>query len=254
MKKVFIIFLGIFLSSSVALAVTELTGLTNFVDVESGSWYESAVAELQQKNIIKGYDDGTYQPTRNVNRAELAIVISKALSFIAHPAGVDAWQRYIDDDEFLFVIDYPSSWESVQLTQNAVGFRPPWMPEDKVQWAVIIQDNEFNKMEELIAEMGAGYPDTRAETRQQIKLNGKDAWHVIVTTTEKPSWRHEQIFIPHFNKLYVVTNGAIENTDFELFWRSIKFLAPKEPEPESQATGENTETTDENQNESNSAQ
>ena len=229
MKKILFVFIVVVLSGSVVLAATELTGLTNFVDIAPGSWYEASVAELQQKNIIQGYDDNTYKPAKAVNRAELAVVVSKVLSFISHPAGIEPWKRFIND-EFLFVVDYPAAWESVEITANAFGFRPPWMEKNKVQWAVIIQDNTSDKTEELIKEMGAGYPDTRAETKEQITLNGKnDITHVIVTTTEQPTWRHEQIFIPHFNKLYVITNGAIENKDFELFWRSLKFLAPPPP-------------------------
>lgn len=227
MRKISSVFIAIFISSSVVFAAAEVIGLTDFIDVAPGSWYEKAVAELERKNIMKGYDARTYKPAKNVNRAELAVIISKALSYISHPEGIDPWKRY-KNNKFLFVIDYPKSWKTVKIAPHAVGFRPPTMEENKVQWAVIIQDNTPSKLEELVEEMGAGYPNTRAETRQQITLNGKDAWHVVVTTVERPAWRHEQIFIPHFNKLYVITNGAIENNDFELFWRSIKFLAPRE--------------------------
>lgn len=228
MKKTLFIFCATILSSSVVFAATELTGLTNFIDVAPGVWYEKSVAELNQKKIMQGYDDMTYKPTKNVSRAELAETLSRTLSFISHPAGAERWKKYINK-EFSFVVNYPSDWKAVKIASHAVGFRPPWMGQNSVQWAVIAKDNEFNALETLIAEMGSGFPDSRAETRQQIKLNGKDAWHVIVTTTEKPTWRYEQIFVPHFNKLYVVTNGAIENKDFELFWRSLKFLAPTSP-------------------------
>lgn len=209
-------------------AAAELTGLTDFIDVVPGIWYEKSVAELNQKKIMQGYDDKTYRPTKNVNRAELAETLSKTLSFISHPTGVERWKKYINK-EFSFIVNYPSGWKSIKIAPHAVGFRPLWMSKNSVQWAVIAKDNEFNALENLIAEMGSGYADSRAETRHQIKLNGKDATHVIVTTTEKPTWRYEQIFVPHFNKLYVVTNGAIENKDFELFWRSLKFLAPTLP-------------------------
>lgn len=223
MKKAVFVTLLLFLSSSVVFAAAEIFALTDFIDVLPGSWYEQAVAELQQKSIVSGYGDKTFRPSNNINRAEVAVMLSKALSFIAHPAGADAWQRYIND-EFLFVIDYPKTWAQVQIAPHAVGFRPPWMAENSVQWAVIVRDNELNTMEELITEMGTGFPETRSETRQQIELNGKDAWHVVVTTSERPTWRYEQLFIPHFNLLYVITNGAIENSDFDLFWRSLKFL------------------------------
>lgn len=225
MKKILFIFCATIFSSSMVFAATELVGLTDFIDVVPGTSYEKPIAELNQKKIMQGYDDRTYKPTKNVNRAELAEIFSKALSFISHPAGTERWKKYINK-EFSFIINYPSDWKAVKIAAHAVGFRPPWMNENSVQWAVIARDNEFNTLENLIAEMGSGYPDSRAETRQQIKLNGKDAIHVIVTTAEKPTWRYEQIFVPHFNKLYVVTNGAIENKDFELFWRSLKFLAP----------------------------
>lgn len=229
MKKILLIFVTVLLSSSVAFAASELIGLTDFLDVELGSWYEKAVAELQQKKIIQGYEDGTFKPEKEVNRAELSQIISRSLSFIKHPTGIEPWKRYINK-EFSFAVDYPPDWEAVEIAPHAIGFRPPGMPKNSVQWAVIVRDETPTLLEELIAEMGKGYPDTRAETRQDIIFNGKIATHAIVTTTEKPKWRYEQIFIPHFNKLYIVTNGAIENSDFELFWRSLKFLEPQELE------------------------
>lgn len=235
MRKIIFVLTSILFSSSVVFAATEIIGLTDFIDVEPGSWYEKSVAELQQKNIMKGYEDQTYKPKKEVSRAELAVIISKTLSFISHPVGIERWKRYINK-KFLFAMDYPTNWEKVPIAPHAIGFRPPWMAKNSVQWAVIVRDETPTLLEELIAEMGKGYPDTRAETREQITLNGKIAWHVIVTTSEKPTWRHEQIFIQHFDKLYIITNGAIENSDFELFWRSLKFLAPKEVKKDDKKT------------------
>lgn len=224
MKRFFFLICLFILSSSLVFA-DELTAF--FSDLEPGSWYEEAVIDLNQKGIIKGYEDATFKPSKTVNRAELSVILSRLLAFLSHPEGKEPWQQYINE-EFDFTIEYPPKWTVLPISESAIGFRPPHMQENKVQWAVLIKDYDLTTFEKIIEDMGSQFPSTRGESRQSLKLNGKEeATHVIVTTTEKPTWRHEQILVKHFNKLYVVTNGAIENNDFELFWRSLKFLEPK---------------------------
>lgn len=51
-----------------------------FSDVPAGSWYEEAVQTAAAKGLIGGYEDGKFAPNKPITRAEMAVVLSKALS------------------------------------------------------------------------------------------------------------------------------------------------------------------------------
>ncbi|MDQ0194179.1 S-layer homology domain-containing protein [Paenibacillus wynnii] len=44
-----------------------------------GAWASAAVAQAVQSGFIKGYEDGTFRPDAELTRAEMAVIIAKAL-------------------------------------------------------------------------------------------------------------------------------------------------------------------------------
>ena len=76
-----------------SLDITEFTGIPNkigtyeykeendmkFKDVPDTHWAAKAIDELSEKGIIKGYEDGTFKPEQSVTRAEVAVMISRAM-------------------------------------------------------------------------------------------------------------------------------------------------------------------------------
>lgn len=52
----------------------------NFNDVTSAHWAYDAIMKLSEDKILNGYDDGGFKPDKNITRAELATVVSKALN------------------------------------------------------------------------------------------------------------------------------------------------------------------------------
>jgi murein DD-endopeptidase MepM/ murein hydrolase activator NlpD len=80
-------------TSKTSLDITEFTGIPNkigtyeykeeqsmkFKDVPDTHWAAKAIDELSEKGIIKGYEDGTFKPERPVTRAEVAVMISRAM-------------------------------------------------------------------------------------------------------------------------------------------------------------------------------
>lgn len=53
----------------------------------SGTSYEDAVDYLVNTNVIQGYDDGTFRPNNNVNRAEFTKIV---VASVYHPADIEA--------------------------------------------------------------------------------------------------------------------------------------------------------------------
>jgi murein DD-endopeptidase MepM/ murein hydrolase activator NlpD len=80
-------------TSKTSLDISEFTGIPNktgtyeykeendmkFKDVPDTHWAAKAIEELSEKGIIKGYEDGTFKPEQSVTRAEVAVMISRAM-------------------------------------------------------------------------------------------------------------------------------------------------------------------------------
>lgn len=78
MKKALgFIVVGILIGSGIAFAATKV-----FTDVPEDTWYTDAVESLADKGIVEGYPDGTFGPGRNVNRAEMAVIIDRLIEYI----------------------------------------------------------------------------------------------------------------------------------------------------------------------------
>lgn len=86
--------LGLFLLSLPLTALADLRSFLSdeaqkltvpFSDVNTGHPNYNAIAVMYEDEIIKGYPDGTFQPDRGVNRAEMMKML--VLSYISNPPG-----------------------------------------------------------------------------------------------------------------------------------------------------------------------
>ncbi|GAB2670542.1 S-layer homology domain-containing protein [Paenibacillus thermoaerophilus] len=66
----------------------------SFTDVRAGEWHAGEIASAAGAGLIDGYEDGSFQPDRQVTRAEAAAMSVRALRFagvpLDAPAGADA--------------------------------------------------------------------------------------------------------------------------------------------------------------------
>jgi hypothetical protein len=61
-----------------AFSATALANVADFTDHDLfDSWYEDAVDNMSDAGIITGYEDGSFGPTNNVNRAEMAVMLDR---------------------------------------------------------------------------------------------------------------------------------------------------------------------------------
>ncbi len=65
-----------------------IAGGPHFSDVPAEAWFYPYVETMYNKNWISGYPDGSFQPSKNINRAELAKIIVNA--FELHKASISA--------------------------------------------------------------------------------------------------------------------------------------------------------------------
>lgn len=143
---------------------------------------------------------------------------------LTHPEGTAQWSTHVNKT-FKYKIGYPSTWTAKRFFPYLSGFQPPSMTGNAVQWAVlVIDDTSPDTITQEISKMGSEYKTGRSEVIENITLNGKQAVRVTVRSLEKPEWKHEQVFVRAYGKIYEITNGGIDNNDFELFYSSFRLM------------------------------
>lgn len=58
----------------------------NFKDVDTNAWYYKSVAALANMGLVKGYEDGTFQPNKKITRAEIAALLTRVCNLSADPS------------------------------------------------------------------------------------------------------------------------------------------------------------------------
>ncbi|RMF27985.1 MAG: DUF3747 domain-containing protein [Cyanobacteria bacterium J083] len=61
--------------------VPNQTALNPYPDVDNSRWSAAKIAWAKENNLVTGYPDGTFRPTRPVTRAELIAVLQKATQY-----------------------------------------------------------------------------------------------------------------------------------------------------------------------------
>lgn len=59
------------------LIFSDYKGKSSFSDVARNAWYADAVALMEEKGILKGYEDGTFKPDNSLTRGEFAAIASR---------------------------------------------------------------------------------------------------------------------------------------------------------------------------------
>ena len=76
-----------------ALGLPENGKTVPYGDVKSSDWFVGAVAKAQEYDIIKGYEDGTFRPSKTITRVEAMAMIARAMKLTGldtNVSGVDA--------------------------------------------------------------------------------------------------------------------------------------------------------------------
>jgi serine protease Do len=91
-----------------------------FTDVKKGAWYYDSVMYVSELGIISGYKDGTFKPTKDVNRAEL----SKILADYDRSVTRKMLSMSSDEDKTINAVAkaVPSTVEIVEVSTSGSGF------------------------------------------------------------------------------------------------------------------------------------
>ncbi len=62
----------------------ECAELTTFPDVNTGAWYHHFVQNMEQQDIVHGYNDGLYRPGKNIIKAEIYKILALSFGYITY--------------------------------------------------------------------------------------------------------------------------------------------------------------------------
>jgi len=102
-----------------SLEIEEASPVTpHFKDLQPDAWYYGAVEGAYAAGLIKGYEDGTFRPEREISREESAALIARALKYAGQEVTVDdidaVLGRFKDANEI-------SSWAKEEAAQAIVS-------------------------------------------------------------------------------------------------------------------------------------
>lgn len=109
-------------------------GTMPFTDVPADHWAVNDIVYLYNNNIISGFSDGTFRPQKTTTRAELAVIVTKALKL--DPAATDKGGSFLD------VSGQHWAFKEIETVAKAglmVGFDGRFRPGDEVTREEMIQ-------------------------------------------------------------------------------------------------------------------
>ncbi len=115
MKKLLSAAMAAVLALSLAVSAAAEDAAVGFSDVQSGDWYYEEVNEMVAAGYITGYEDGTFQPDRDVSIAEFVTIVARCL-------GLETGEEY-------------GHWAGVQMGR---AYDEGWLSEEDAAWT------EFN--------------------------------------------------------------------------------------------------------------
>lgn len=97
MKRLYIFILSVIVLTSTFINVDA----RSFSDVADNDWFYSTVSELTDRRIIKGYDDGTFKPYREVTYAEFFTLMTNATGHSQEAFTIVPRKWYLNTFNFL---------------------------------------------------------------------------------------------------------------------------------------------------------
>jgi hypothetical protein len=90
---------------------------SNFSDVDTSAWFHNFIKNMEQHNIVHGYPDGQYRPSRDINLAETYKIIAIGLDFISKQQA----QNIIQNNQNLKWFEpYQQSLQSKNIIPNDI--------------------------------------------------------------------------------------------------------------------------------------
>ena len=86
--------MAVYISRALAGGDTKVPGFTGtptFTDVLAGNWALKYIEFAKSQNVVGGYPDGSYRPTDQVDRGQMAVFIARAMAPLSDRPGLDSY-------------------------------------------------------------------------------------------------------------------------------------------------------------------
>ena len=189
-------------------------------------WWQSRVTQSTVSQLQSQIDNLQNQLSQSVvPQSTTQPTTTTVPSTSQAPDKTASWQTHADYTT-AYSIKYPQGWRKVDFGKGSIGVGPSEVGED-VKWAVNVYDSSATSIEQLISEIGKQFPD-RKEKREEVVLWAGGAKikaiKVTVTTPQISDWLSETIIFEQEGKIFSIGNGAIKDSNFELFYNSFTRL------------------------------
>lgn len=108
--------------------------LDKFKDAaQIGSWAKENLAAVVDRDLIKGYPDGTFGPTRSITRAEAVVVLDRAASGVTPPPGetVKVTGVKLDKNTLSISVGSTAQLKATISPDNATDKKVTWATSDE---------------------------------------------------------------------------------------------------------------------------
>ncbi|MDF2926812.1 MAG: 5-nucleotidase [Paenibacillaceae bacterium] len=68
-------------------------------DVAAGAWYAGVIGAAVKAGLMEGFEDGTFRPESQITRAEMAVMVSRALGVAGKSAGAGSTGAFADEGQ-----------------------------------------------------------------------------------------------------------------------------------------------------------
>lgn len=109
---------GMFVTVIYRMENEPLAGVCSFADVESGSYYEKAVAWASAKGIVKGMSDTEFAPNNSITREQMATIIYRYAKFKGYNTAIGEATDIFSYDDYGMISEY-----AIEAIKYAVGSR-----------------------------------------------------------------------------------------------------------------------------------
>ena len=122
-----------------------------FNDIAGSEWFADAVQAAKDHGIIGGYPDGSFQPNKNISRAEACSIINRTLDRIPdadHLLPVDDMKNWPDNN--------PGDWYYADMQEATNGHEYEWITDDGKtveNWTGDREEIDWAKVEEELEAM-----------------------------------------------------------------------------------------------------
>ena len=69
--------------------LTDKSGASKFLDVTLTDWYFPSTSIANENDLIRGYDDSTFRPERNITRQEVMAIMSRVMTYLGEDSFKD---------------------------------------------------------------------------------------------------------------------------------------------------------------------